>query len=171
MAMERRLQTFVSQLGFAISSNFTWNSLVHSTVKCAPKGLLSSPKPVCFTYFLMYIRIPTPSFPRVLLLSGTLFLLGKHLSKATRLINNPNLIKSPQSLSHRRLAVDLSIFYRYFNRHCSQEISEVIPAPGRRVRTTRSSTHSHPFQTPQLNPRNPPNKSSFIPRTCNLWIV
>ena len=28
----------------------------------------------------------------------------------------------------------------------TQEIRDVIPVPLRRVRTTRSSTHSHPFQ-------------------------
>ena len=54
--------------------------------------------------------------------------------------------KSLQPLSHRRSVGDLSIFYRYFNGHCSQEIRDIIPVPLRRVRTTRSSTHSHPFQ-------------------------
>ena len=57
------------------------------------------------------------------------------------------------SLSHRRLVADLSIFYRYFNGNCSQEIKNIIPDPVRRVRTTRSSTHSHPFQVTLPNPR------------------
>ena len=42
--------------------------------------------------------------------------------------------------------IDLSIFYRYFHGHCSQEIRNIIPDPVRHVRTTRSSTHSHPFK-------------------------
>ena len=88
-----------------------------------------------------------------------------------RLINNPNLTKSLQPLSHRRLVGDLSIFFRYFHGHCSQEIREVIPVPLRRVRTTRSSTHSHPFQVSHPNPRTLSHKSSFIPRTCKLWNV
>ena len=87
------------------------------------------------------------------------------------LVNNPNLTKSLQPLSHRRLVGDLSIFYRYFHGHCSQEIREVIPVPLRRVRTTRSSTHSHPFQVSLPNLRTLSHKSSFIPRTCNLWNV
>ena len=66
---------------------------------------------------------------------------------------------------------NLSIFYRYFNGHCSQEIRDIIPVPLRRVRTTRSSTHSHPFQVSLPNPRTLSHKSSFIPRTCNLWNV
>ena len=74
--------------------------------------------------------------------------------------------------SHHPLPVsvgDLSIFYRYFNGHCSQEIRDIIPVPLRRVRTTRSSTHSHPFQIALPNPRTLSHKSSFIPKTCNLW--
>ena len=86
-------------------------------------------------------------------------------------VNNPNLTKSLQSLSHHRLVGDLSIYYRYFNGHCSQEIRDIIPVPLRRVRTTRSSTHSHPFQVSLPNPRTLSHKSSFIPITCNLWNV
>ena len=62
-------------------------------------------------------------------------------------------------------------FYRYLNGHRSQEIRDIIPVPLRRVRTTRSSTHSHPFQVSLPNPRTLSHKSSFIPRTCNLWNV
>ena len=102
---------------------------------------------------------------------STLCLLDKVQSKAVRLINNPNLTKSLQPLSHRGLVGDLSIFYRYFNGHCSQEIRDIIPVPLMRFRTTRSSTHSHPFQVSLPNPRTLSHKSSFIPRTCNLWNV
>ena len=71
-----------------------------------------------------------------------------------------------QPLSHHRL-----VFYRCFHGHCSQEIRDIIPVPLRRGRTTRSSTHSHPFQVSLPNPRTLSHKSSFIPRTCNLWNV
>ena len=74
-------------------------------------------------------------------------------------------------LSYHRLVGDLSIFHRYFHGHCSQEIRDTIPVPLRRVRTTRSSTHSYPFQVSLPTPRTLSNKSSFIPRTCNLWNV
>jgi len=80
-----------------------------------------------------------------------------------------NLTNSVQSLSHRRLVADLSIFYRYFRGHCSQEIKNIIPDPVRRVRTTRSSTYSHPFQVTLPNPRTLSHKASFIPRTSPLW--
>ena len=102
---------------------------------------------------------------------STLCLLGKVQSEAIRLINNPNLANSLQPLSHRLLVADLSIYYRYFDGHCSQEIRDIIPVPLRRVRTTRSSTHSHPFQVSLPTSRTLSHKSSFIPRTCNLWNV
>ena len=100
---------------------------------------------------------------------SSLNLLDRLKSKAIRLINNPHLTNSLQSLSHRRLVADLSIFYRYFHGHCSQEFKNIIPDPMRRVRTTRSSTHSHPFQVTLPNPRTLAHKSSFIPRTSQLW--
>ena len=53
----------------------------------------------------------------------------------------------------------------------SGEIRDIIPGPLRRVRTTRSSTHSHPFRVSLPNPRTLSHKSSFIPRTWNLWNV
>ena len=102
---------------------------------------------------------------------STLCLLDKVQSKAIRLINNPNLTISLQPLSHRRLVGDLSIYYRYFNGHCSQEIRDIIPVPLRRVRTTRSSTHSHPFQVSLPTSRTLSHKSAFTPRTCNLWNI
>ena len=64
---------------------------------------------------------------------------------------------------------DLSIFYRYCHRHCSQEIKNIIPDPVRRVRTTRSSKHSQHFQATLPNPRTLANQSSSIPRTSQLW--
>ena len=53
--------------------------------------------------------------------------------------------------------------------HCSLEIRNVFPDPVRRVRTTRSSSQSHPFQVMLPNPRTLAHKSSFIPRASQLW--
>ena len=100
---------------------------------------------------------------------SSLYILDRVQSKAIRLINNPSLTNSLQSLSHSCLVADLSIFCRYFHGHCSQEMKNIIPDPVRRVRTTRSSTYSHPFQVTLLNPRTLSHKSSFIPRTSQLW--
>ena len=101
--------------------------------------------------------------------TSSLYLLNRVQSKAIHLINNPNLTNSLQSLSHCRLVADLSIFYHYFHGHCSPEIKNIILDPLRHVQTTRSSTYSHPFQVTLPNPRTLSHKSSFIPRTSQMW--
>ena len=167
-----------TQLGLSVSSNLTWKPHIISIAKHASQklGFLSrargyfSPSQLLTKYKSM-IR---PSLEYCSHVWGgapksSLKLLDRAQSKAIRLINNPNLTNSVQSLSHRRLVADLSVFYHYFHGHCSQEIKNIIPDPIRHVRTTRGSTHSHPFQVTLPNPRTLAHKSSFIPRTSQLW--
>ena len=167
-----------TQLGLSISSNLTWNPDINSIGKHASQklGFLSrargyfSPSQL-FTIFRSQIR---PSLEYCSHAWGgapksSLHLLDRIQSKAIRLINNPNLTNCLQSLSHRCLVADLSIFYRYFHGNCSQEIKNIIPDPVRHVRTTRSSIYSHPFQATLPNPRTLSHKSSFIPRSSQLW--
>ena len=144
-----------TQLGLSLSSNLTWKTHIHSLAKHASQklgfltracGFFSSSHLLSIyksqiRHSLEYCSHVWGGAPK-----STLCLLDKVQSKAIRLINNPNLTKSLQRLSHRYLVGDLSIFCRYFNGHCSQEIRDIIPVPLRHVRTTRSSTHSHPFQ-------------------------
>ena len=169
-----------TQLGLCLSSNLTWNTHIHSLAKHASQelGFLARARGF-FSYshlLTIYKSQIRPSLEYCSHVWGgapksTLCLLDKVQSKPICLINNPNITKSLQPLSHRRLVGDLSIFHKYFHGHCSQEIREIVPVPLRRVRTTRSSTHSHPFQVSLPNPRTLSHKSSFIPRTCNLWNV
>ena len=53
--------------------------------------------------------------------------------------------------------------------NCSLEIKNIIPDPLKHARPSRSSTQSHPFQVILPNPRTLSHKSSFIPKTCQLW--
>ena len=167
-----------TQLCLSLSSILTWKTHIHSLAKHASqklgflaraRGLFSSSH-----HLTMYKPQVRPSLEYCSHVRGgasksTLCFLDKVQSKAICLINNPNVTKSLQPPSHRRLVGDLSIFYRYFHGHCSQEIREIIPVPLRCVRTTRSSIHSHPFQVSLPNPQTLSHKSSLIPRTCNLW--
>ena len=169
-----------TQLGLPLSSNLTWKTHIHSLAKHASQklGFLARARGFFSSSHLLsiYKSEVRPSLEYCSNVWGgapksTLCLLDKVQSKAIRLINNPNLTKSLQPLSHRHLVGDVSIYYRYFNGHCSQEFRDIIPVPLRRVRTTGSSTHSHPFQVSLPNPRTLSHKSSLIPRTCNLWNV
>ena len=167
-----------TQLGLSVSSNLTWKPHINSIARHASQklGFLSrargyfSPSQL-LTVCKSQIR---PSLEYCCHVWGggpksSLNLFDRVQSKAIRLINNPNLTNSLQSLSHCHLVPDLSIFYRCFHGHCSQEIKNIIPDPVMRVQTTRSSTHSHPFQVTLPNPRTLAHKSSFIPRTSQLW--
>ena len=163
-----------------LSSSFSFNPNDHASTQHASqtlgflaraRGFFSSSHLLSIYKFQIRPSLEYCSHVWVSASKSTLCLLDKVQSKAIRLINNPYLKKSLQPLSHRRLVGDLSIFYRYFDGHCSQEIMENIPVPLRRVRTTRSSTHSNSFQVSLPNPRTLSHKPSFIRRTCNLWNV
>ena len=167
-----------TQLGLSTSFNFTWKPHINSIAKHASQklGFLSrargyfSPSQL-LTIYKSQIR---PSLEYSSHVWGgssksSLHLLDRVQSKAIHLINNPNHTNSVQSLSHRRLVADLSIFYRYFHGHCSQEIKNIIPDPVRRVRTTRNSRYSHPFKVTLPNPQTLAHKSFFILRTSQLW--
>ena len=147
--------TSFTQFGLSLSSNLTWKTHVHSLAKHASqklgflarvRGFFSSSHLLSIYKFQIRPSLEYCSHVWSGAPNSTLCLLDKVQSKAIRPINNPNLTKSLQPLSHRRLVGDLSISYRYFNGHCSQEIRDIIPVPLRRVRTTRSSTHSRPLQ-------------------------
>ena len=53
--------------------------------------------------------------------------LGILQRKAIRLIDDPVLSGRLSSLAHRRAVGDLSLFYRYFHRLCSEELASIIP--------------------------------------------
>ena len=117
-----------TQLGLSLSSNLTWKTHIHSLAKHASQklGFLARARGF-FSFFNLLTICKSQIRPSLEYCShvwggapkSTLCLLDKVQSKAIRLINNPNLTKSLQPLSHRRLVGDLSIFYRYFNGHCS----------------------------------------------------
>ena len=145
-----------------LSSNLTWKTHIHSLAKHASQklGFLARARLFFSSSHLLTIyksQIHPSLECRSIVWGGapksTRCLLDKVQSKDIRLINNPNLTKSLQPLPHRRFVGDLSIFYRYFNIHRSQEIRDIIPVPLRSVRSTRSSIHSHPFQVSLPNQR------------------
>src|ERR1700755_3079022 len=88
-------------------------------------------------------------------------LLEKVESMTFRLINSPALNNSLQSLSFRRIVASLSLYYRYYNRYCSSELSCRISPPLRRTCATRLSRQSHPFSVQLSDPRLNPDLSVF----------
>ena len=90
-------------------------------------------------------------------------------SRAVRLINDPGLTNSLQSISERRIVAALSLYYRYYNKHCSSELHALIPEPLRRPRATRQAIHSHPFSVELPRSRLNCDKQCFWHRAGSLW--
>src|ERR1700755_2089978 len=96
-------------------------------------------------------------------------LLEKVESRAFRLMNFLALTNSLQSLSARRNVASLSLYYLYYNGHCSSELSRRIPPPLRMVRATRLSTQSHPFSVQLSDPRLTRYAQSYMNSTGKVW--
>ncbi|KAL7638512.1 UNVERIFIED_CONTAM: hypothetical protein RMT77_011082 [Armadillidium vulgare] len=96
-------------------------------------------------------------------------ILEKVESRAFRLINSPALTNSLQSLSSRQIAASLSLYYRYYNGHCSSELSRHISRPLRRARETRLSAPSHPFSVQLSDPRLNRYAHSYMYSTGKVW--
>ena len=65
-------------------------------------------------------------------------LLDRLESKAIRLIGDPSLTSTLDPLSLRRKVASLSLFYRYYFGHCSDELAACIPPPMARPRSATS---------------------------------
>ena len=118
------ISSAITQLGLPISSNLIWKPHVNSITKHASQklGFLSRARGYFsgFQLLTIYNSQIHPSLEYCSHVCGgapksSLHLLDRVQSKAIRLINNPNLTNSLQSISYHRLVADLSIFYRYFH--------------------------------------------------------
>ena len=101
--------------------------------------------------------------------SSSVYLLDRVESKALRLIDDPLLTSSLDSLSLRRKVSALSLFYRYYNGHCSRELVGCVPRPLLRPRMTRQSTSAHEFSVQLENNRINRASDCFFPSTSLLW--
>ena len=80
-------------------------------------------------------------------------LLDRVESKAIRLISDPSLTSTLDPLSLRRKVASLSLFYRYYFGHCSDELAACIPPPMARPRSTRQATFAHNYCVELSNAR------------------
>ena len=96
-------------------------------------------------------------------------ILEKVESKAFRIICSPFLTESLQPLQVRRIVASLSLFYRYYNQHCSSELYGRIPPPMRRPRATRLSCSSQRFSVHLSTARLNSYRDSFMYRSCKVW--
>ena len=89
--------------------------------------------------------------------------------RAIKLIGDPALTNSLDSLAHRRTTSALSLYYRYYRGVCSVELKSLIPPKAVFIRNTRFSNTQHPFAVKLDKNRTSACANSFIPLTSRDW--
>ena len=92
-----------------------------------------------------------------------------HSSTFSSLIGDPSLTSTLDPLSLRRKVASLSLFYRYYFGHCSDELATCIPPPMARPRSTRQATFAHNYCVELSNARINRFSDGFLPSTSHLW--
>ena len=76
---------------------------------------------------------------------------------------------SLESLTCHQNVASLSLFYRYYFSRCSSELSELLPLPFSRGRSTHYSGRLHDFSVTIPRCYKDVYVNSFFPRTARLW--
>ena len=103
----------------------------------------------------------------IALTSGVL--LDRVESKAICLTSDPSLTSTLDPLSLRCKVASLSLFYRYYFGHCSDELTACIPPLMARPRPTRQATFAHNYCVELSNARINRFSDGFFPSTSHLW--
>ncbi|XP_065681395.1 uncharacterized protein LOC136095097 [Hydra vulgaris] len=74
-----------------------------------------------------------------------------------------------QPLSHRGNVSSLSLFYKYYNGHCSKELATLVPPTKIHSCVTRHLIKSHPFFVTVPKCSKNSYSSSYFPQTSVLW--
>ena len=81
----------------------------------------------------------------------------------------PSLAASLEPLAHRGNAASLSLLYRYYFDRCSSELTQLVPLPFSRRRSTRCSDRFHDISVSIPRCSKDVYVSSFFPPTARLW--
>ena len=100
---------------------------------------------------------------------GTLNTFNAIQRRAIRLIGEPALTDTLDSLAHRRSVSALFLFYRYYHGSCSDEIKSIIPPKASFRRNTRFSKTQHPYALKLDTNRTNAFVNSFILMTSRDW--
>ena len=96
-------------------------------------------------------------------------LLDRIESKAIRLIGDPSLTSTLNPLSLWRKVASLSLFYRHYFGHCSDELAACIPPPMAQPCSIRQATFAHNYCVELPNARINRFIDGFFLSTSHLW--
>ena len=139
-------------LGLTFSSKLDWGAYIisHKTASKKTGALIRfikflSPEVALYLYkstilpcmeYCCYVWAGAPSW--------YLKLLDKLQKRICRTVG-PSVAAYLESLAHRRNVASLSLFYRYYSGRCSSELTQLVPLPFSRGRSTRYSDRLHDF--------------------------
>ena len=81
----------------------------------------------------------------------------------------PSLTASLAASAHHRNVASSSFFYNYYFGRCSSELSQLVPLPYFRGRSTRYSERLHDFSVTIRRCYKDIYVKRFFPRTARLW--
>ena len=164
-------------LGLTFSSKLDWGSYIISIAKTASKKIgalicsmkFLSPEVAHYLYkstirpCMEYCCRDWADSP-----SCYLELLGKLQKRICRTVGL-SLAASFETLAHRRNVASVSLFYKYYFGRCSSELTQLVPLPISRGRSTRYSDRLHDFSVTIPRCYKDVYVNSFFPRTARLW--
>ena len=166
----------INILGLQISSSLSWRDHIVQIAKSASKklGVLFRCKQYFHSaqLFKLYTGFICPCLEYCSHIWGSspyTSLLDRIESKAIRLISDPSLTSILNPLSLRRKVACLSLFYRYYFGHCSDELATRIPSPMAWPRSTRQATYAHNCCMELSNARIYWFSDGFFPSSSRLW--
>ena len=89
--------------------------------------------------------------------------------KASHLTRDPSLTSTLDPLSLRHMVASLTIFYRYYFGHCSDELAAYIPPPMAQPSSTQQASFAHSYCVELPNARINQFSDGFFPSTSRLW--
>ena len=165
-------------LGVTLGSDLSWNDHISTTAKAAARklGLLFRSRR-CYTPSQLLMLYKAQIRPCLEYGSHLWRGASKHSlatldaiqKRAIKLIGEPALTNSLDSLAHRRTVSALSLYYRYYHGVCSVELKSIIPPNALFTRNTRFSNAQHPFAVKLDKSRTSAFANSFIPLTSRDW--
>ena len=141
-------------LGVTLGSDLSWNDHISTTAKAAARKLGLLFRSRCYFAPSSLLTLYKTQIRHCLEYGSHLWRGASKHSLATldaiqklaiKLIGDPALTNSLDSLAHRRTISALSLYYRYYHGFCSVELKSIIPPKALFTRNTQFSNAQHPF--------------------------
>ena len=142
-------------LGVTLGSDLSWNDHIISASACELGFFFRTKRFFSPTFLTLYKAQIRPCLEYCSHLwrgasNHSLNALDAIQRRAIRLIGDPALTDTLDSLAHRRSVSALFLFHRYYRGFCSDKIKSINPPKASFARNTRFSKIQHPYALSSL---------------------